>query len=234
MSGREQTDYYLSHREELLHDFDGAAQVWRLILSDRYGADFADSVLGQARKRFATLIPEIPYVGGPENHLTDSLVASIRCLALYQAMKARDKSAAETGKVLYDAVVASPAPAPIPPSARLSADALMARRRHRAERSQERRYAGDWAYDFVAGDGKTFDYGYNFHQCATETFYRAQGAGAFLPFYCFLDFPKCERVGLGLTRTMTLAEGHEMCDFRFREGGRAARQWPPPFLESDR
>ena len=107
----------------------------------------------------------------------------------------------------------------------------MRRRRERAERSQERRYAWDWVYAFVEGDGEEFDYGYDFEECATEKFYRTQGAEEFLPFYCFLDFPKCEQGGLGLRRTMTLAEGGEKCDFRFEEGGKAEQRWPPTFLE---
>jgi hypothetical protein len=233
MSDREGTEYYLSRKDELLRDFDAEARDWRRVLVEDYGDEFAAAVLRQARQRFAALIPQIPYIGGDENHLTASLIGAARYLALYQAMKARGKSAAETGRVLYYAIEASPPPAPIPPSKRLRWETLMARRRERARRSQERRYAWDWVYDFVEGDGKTFDYGYNYYECATQRFYRVQGAQAFLPFYCFLDFPLCERAGLGLTRTKTLAAGDKLCDFRFREGDEAARHWPPPFLESD-
>jgi hypothetical protein len=77
---------------------------------------------------FAALIPEIPYVDGDENHLTASLIGSARCLALYQAIDERGKSAAETGRVLYYAIEASPPPAPIPPAERLSRWASMDRR----------------------------------------------------------------------------------------------------------
>ncbi len=41
---------------------------------------------------------------------------------------------------------------------------------------------------------------------------------------------QCECGGLGLTRTTTPGEGEERCALRFREGGRAAQRWPPPFL----
>jgi hypothetical protein len=96
--------------------------------------------LHQAREEFEALIPEIPYIGGDENHLTGSLIGSSRCLAFYRAMKARGKSAAEAGKILYDAVQAhADAYTPkIPPDQWLSCDELMRRRRERAERSQER------------------------------------------------------------------------------------------------
>ena len=103
----------------------------------------------------------------------------------------------------------------------------MQRRRQRAERSSERRYPDDFVYEFVKGDGEPFDYGYNFLECASEKFYRVQEALAFLPYYCFLDFPKCERGGLGLTRQGTLAEGCQVCDFRFRKGGISSLKWLP-------
>jgi len=235
MIKQENGDYYVAHEPEILAGLDEEARRWRAILSPRYSAVFAEAVLQETRDQLETLIPEIPYIGGEENHLTGSLVGSARCLAFYRAMKARGKSAEEMGKVMYDAIRAHPEDfmslRKIPPAQRLSRSELMRRRRERAERSQERRYAWDWVYEFVEGDGVEFDYGYNFFECATEKFYRAQGAQELLPFYCFLDFPKCELGGLGLSRTTTLAEGGEKCDFQFKEGATSAEQgWPPPFL----
>ena len=226
-------DYYISRKAELFEDFDEEARQWLPILVRRYDGGFAAAVLEEARERLEALIPEIPYIGGDENQLPGSLLGSVGCLVLYQAMKGRGKTAAEAGKLLYDAVKAragEPA-APVPPSRQASREELMKRRRERAERSQKRQYPWDWVYEFVEGDGETFDYGYNFFECATHKLYRAQGAEEFLPFYCFLDFPKCELGGLGLTRTMTLSEGHQRCDFRFNEGGKAALEWPPPFVK---
>jgi len=231
----EHDDYYLARQPELLAEFDHAARRWRTVLSLRCADAFADAVLGEARARFEALIPHLPYIGGDENHLTHSLIGSARCLAFYQAMQARGKSAAETGKVLYDAILAHPQDfvPQIPPDQRLTRDQLMERRRAAAQRSQERRYAWDWVYEFVAGDGERFDYGYDFGECATLKLYRAYGALEFLPFYCFLDFPKCELGGLGLSRTATLAEEGAKCDHRFKDGARSTQAWPPPFLRGD-
>jgi hypothetical protein len=229
------SDYYISRKAELLEGFDSRARRWRTVLSRCYGVDLAGAIVREAREKFEALIPEIPYIGGHENHLTGSLISSVRALAFYRAMKAQGKPAEEVGKILYDAVKDHPddyTPR-IPPDQRLSRDELMRRRRTRAEWSQERRYAGDWEVEFVDGDGEAFDYGYNFTECATEKLYHAQGAAEFLPFYCFLDFPKCELGGLGLSRTTTLGEGGERCDFRFKEGGRSTQGWPPPFLAEE-
>lgn len=231
----EGTEYYTSRKQELLAEFAEDALYWRRAIASRDGEDLADAIVTECRQAFEALLPEIPYIGGDENRLTAELVRAARCLALYKAMKRRGKTPSQAGKVLYDAVElrgGCPSP-PIPPSRWLSPEELMARRRERAELSQKRRYPGDWVYSFVAGDGETFDYGDDFVECAAQKLYRAQGAEEFLPFYCFLDFPISRAAGLGLSRTMTLAEGHEKCNHRFKKGSRVEREWPPPFLAGE-
>jgi len=229
----EKTDkaYYISRRSELLRALHEDARHWGKVIASNYGKGLPKAIVREVREEYVALIPDIPYIGGDENHLTRSLIKSAECLALYKAMRARGKTAAETGKVLYDAVkLRGPTP-PIPPSKRLTTEDLMKRRRARAERSQKRLYKGDWVYRFVEGDGVEFDYGYDFTECGTKKFYRAQDADEFLPFYCFLDFPESKADGLGLTRTMTLAEGHKKCDHRFKKGRKTEQEWPPPFLD---
>ncbi len=221
--------YYTSRSKELLRDFRHKASGWRPVLRELYGKDLAEQILQEAEQVFVNLIPQIPYIGGDNNRLTGSLISSAMDLALYRAMTAHQKSPYETGKVLYDAIIAAPPPPPIPPAERLTREQLMERRRADAERSQRREYALDFVYELVEGDGETFDYGYNFFECATQKFYRQQHAEELLSYHCFLDYPKGERVGLGLRRTKTLAQGDDKCDHRFIEGGRADQTWPPAF-----
>lgn len=223
------TDYYTSRSTELLRDFCHKASGWRRVLHDRYGKDLAKQIIQEAEGAFVALIPQIPYIGGDNNRLTGALISAAMDLALYRAMTTHQKSPYETGKVLYDAIVAAPPPPPIPPSERLTPEQLMQRRQADAERSQRREYAMDFVYELVEGDGVTFDYGYNFFECATQKFYRQQHAEEFLPYHCFLDYPKGERVGLGLRRRETLAQGGDKCDHRFIEGGKADQTWPPDF-----
>jgi hypothetical protein len=223
--------YYMIRRPELLKRFEKESQHWRPVIISRFGQEFAGSVLREAHREFETLIPQIPYIGGDENHLTGELIGSVRYLAFYEAMKKHGKTAEETGKILYDAILArvGEPQAPIPPSERLTTEQLMERRRKRAERSQERRYPQDYVYEFVIGDGLEFVYGYDFSECAAQKFYQAQGADEFMPFYCYIDFPRSMVDGSGLSRTMTLSEGHEKCNHRCKEGRGVKLAWPPPF-----
>ncbi len=225
------TEFYISRQTELLRQFDEQAAGWRHELATGFDGTFAARVLRLARDRFETLLATLPYIGGDENHLTANLLDAARCLALYRAMRAEGKTAAQTGKVLYDAILSRGQQASKQGTAveRLTEDELMQRRRQRAERSQRRAYPDDWVYEFVPGDGTTFDYGYDFSECAAQKLCQQHGADEFLPFYCFLDFAGSAVWGLGLSRSKTLATGDPICNHRFKRGGQTACSWPPPF-----
>jgi len=207
--------YYTDRQADLLNDFAADASRWRPLLIQRYGREFTDALLWASRLRFKTLIPQIPYIGGDESW-TSSFVESIRCLALYQEMKKVGKPVEETGTILYEAVLSRLGELHTSPPANqvLTPEQLMERRKRRAEQSQERRYPEGYVYEFVPGDGLTFDYGYDITECASQKFYHAQGADEFLPFFCKLDFAYSRLYGLGLSRSMTLAQGNPKCDPR--------------------
>lgn len=210
--------YYTARKPQILALFDDHAQAWEPFLVARYGADLACAILREAREEEEGLIPRLPYIGGGENPMTRHLVRSTTSLALYKAMKAWGKTPEEAGEVLYEAVRERVSHLPIPPAQPLSADEVRSKREE-ARRSQERRYAGDWVWEFVEGDGVEFDYGYDFLECGTQKLYHAQGADEFLPVYCALDFLTTRSSGWELVRTGTLAEDYRKCDFRFRRGG---------------
>ena len=223
--------YSASRRSEILALFDLHAQAWRPLLVDRYGESLADAVIREAGVQQQSLIPAIPYIGGDENPMTRHLIRSTTSLVLYKAMKARGMTAEETGRVIYHAVAESVSH--LPSTSAPTAEELE-EKREQAKWSQERRYAGDWVWTFVDGDGVAFDYGYDFVECATHKLYQAHGAAEFLPFYCYLDFATERTLGWGFARTMTLAEGYGKCDFRYKKGGETRKGWPPPFLRDAR
>ena len=55
-------------------------------------------------------------------------------------------------------------------------------------------------------------------ECSSCKLLKAQDAMELAPFVCAIDKVTSELLGWGLTRTMTLAEGFEKCDFRFKKG----------------
>jgi predicted ArsR family transcriptional regulator len=92
--------------------------------------------------------------------------------------------------------------------------------------SQKHKYPGDYVLQYIEGDGKTFDYGIDFLECANCKFLRTMGADELAPYVCAGDKLVSEFLGWGLTRTMTIADGHEKCDFRFKRGGETHVQIP--------
>ena len=225
--------YYLDRKAELLRKFDAECELWRPVIIKSYHEEFAGGILWEARQEFEALVPQIPYIGGDENHYTRYFIESVRYLALYLAMKKHGRTAEETGKILYDAILArlGKPRLPVPPAEFLTREQRDERTIKAGERSQERRYPGDYVYKFVAGDGKKFDRGLDFTACASLKFYHSQGADEFLPFYCYLDYPSSRVSGVGFSRTMTMSEGDKKCNHRFKEGQETKLVWPPEFLK---
>ncbi len=227
--------YYISRKAELLKQFEEELRLWSPFIFAPYGEINAYRIIQDSRKCFEELIPQIPYIGGDANRRTETLIQSVQFLAFYQAMKKHGKTAEEAGKILFNALSAraEKIPAKTLPEGWKDRDEYYQIRKKGAAESQEKRYPADYVYAFVPGDGKKFDYGYDYSECATVKFFREQGADEFMPFCCYLDYPICRARGLGLTRTMTLGQGNAKCNHRFSPGKETKLEWPPPFLKKE-
>jgi hypothetical protein len=227
--------YYTSQEPRLLRDFDNnVGKYWRKVLSSHLGDDLADAILREARQKYEALIPELPYIGGKKNQVhTTFLIQSAWFLALYRALKSHGKTPEEAGKMVHEGLEALLRSYPkfllrIVGRWQMSKSRL---RRYYAE-SQKRAYPQDWKCTFVEGDGREFDFGMDYTECGICKFFHAQGADEFTPYICLLDFPTQKAMGTGLFRTMTIAEGAEKCDFRFKPGREVKEGWPPKFAKS--
>jgi hypothetical protein len=110
----------------------------------------------------------------------------------------------------------------------------VSRLKEAAEKTQERRYPGDWVATFVEGDGEQFDYGLDVVECGICKFYRTQNAEELTPYMCLSDYILSDAFARGLVRYKTLAEGDDVCDFRFKKGRGSfvnplRNGWPPIF-----
>jgi hypothetical protein len=110
--------------------------------------------------------------------------------------------------------------------------------REQAAESQKRQYPGDWVFTFVEGDGKEFDYGLDFTECGICKLYHAQGADELTPYLCLMDDVVSKAFDRGLVRHKTLAEGADVCDFRYKAGRETfvyplRDGWPPQFLNEE-
>jgi len=233
----EETDeaYYVRNKAGLLRDHRRLTKIGREIMAARYEVDFVAAVTRESLAEFEKLLLELPYIGGDQNPLTGNLVFSASALAFYRVMKRHGKTIEETGELLYRIMEAWIRRYPrfirrLMGSYYLS---KLSRRqsKQQAPLSQERRYAGDWVFEYVEGAGETFEWGRDYVECGIVKFLHSQGADELTPYLCLTDYALFGALGIELKRTMTLAEGCEKCDFRFKRGGPPSG-WPPPWLNA--
>jgi len=79
--------------------------------------------------------------------------------------------------------------------------------------------SGDFEVAYVVGDGIEFNYEVDYVACGNYKFVLDQGVEEFAPYVCMSDIALGTALGWGLTRTQTLADGCDRCDFRFKKGG---------------
>lgn len=225
------SDYYVSRKRKLLKEFDKTLDRIRGPFVSRYGEEAVEGMLHEARQEYEALIPQLPYVGGKQP-FTQFLISTAWFLSMYRVLKRRGETVEEVGQLLYQAS-----------EAYLNAYPRFLRRflgfmtfsprylrkvQQRAVESHARQYPGGYVYEFVAGDGATFDYGVDYTECGTVKFLTEQGAPELARFICPADILYSQALGWGLQRTTTLAEGAERCDFRFKKGGDTRVAVPEP------
>ena len=213
-------NYYLMKEKHIMREIKLALPHFRRFVVEAYGAELADVIVKQTLERFAALLPQLPYIGGDENRLTENLYLSAAMLAFYRALKEHGKPVEEVAHIIYlgtESMYSS-----FPFNAMLWWEGRRTFNRQRFEKlqcgaatSQRHQYSGDWVYNFVEGDGKTFLFGVDYTECGIVKYLEEQGASELAPYLCWLDYPMSAAMRIGLIRTETLAHGSEKCNFRF-------------------
>jgi len=144
-------------------------------------------------------------------------------LAMYQSLKARGKSVEEVAGLIYQGTSKFYNSFPFRLLLRWQGRQLFSQkrldqRRRDAAISHERRYAEDWVFESVAGDGQSFQFGVDYTECGIVKYLTRQGAPELAPYLCWLDYPMCAAMQVKLVRTETIAQGGERCNFRFWRG----------------
>lgn len=227
-------DYYTSQKERLLRDF-GRAKRFSKVLALHVDDQATSAIIQETRQEFERLIPEIPYIGGKANNLTQDLIDCTMLLALYQVLKREGFRIEEIGKIVIEMEQKRVHSYPRFVLKLLGKviHSLLGKNRLKkaADKSQEGRYPGGWVSVYIEGDGEEFDFGIDYLECGLYKFYHQQGADEFTPYLCQFDYVQQSAMRAGFFRSMTLAEGAERCDFRWKRGGETRAGWPPHWLE---
>jgi hypothetical protein len=221
--------------EKLVGKFDRMLKRSGDALVDRFGEETAAVMREEMLDEYRRVIPELPYIGGRRNMLSDTLMGTAQPLAVYRVVIRHGGGVEDTGEMLHRVIRAEMERIPKVLRhliGRYRFGRLKIRQVERAaRRSQARRYPGDWVFQVVEGDGNTFDTGIDHTEYGIVKFLHAQGADELTHFICDLDYVLAEAMGYGLRRTKTLAWSCDRCDFRLSKHGVTSAPWPPEFVE---
>jgi hypothetical protein len=224
---------FVSRKPQLIKEFRNTIKAIRPVLDSRYEGKRTANMIEDAYREFESLIPQLPEVG-PQRTLRQFAVSTGWFLAMYRALVRQGASLDDVGSLIYEA---SDAYLKAVPGFMRNFFSLMSFSprylkglEKQARESQERRFPQGYVFTFIPGDGKAFDYGVDYTECASCKFLAAQGVPELTRFVCAVDYIYSEKLGWGLHRTTTLAVGDKKCDFRFKKGGKTdiVLPFPPP------
>lgn len=212
------SNYYTQRQDKLVRNHKKIMSLGQGLLTERYGRDMAVKITHDALEAFRALFPQIPFIGGGKNPLTDTLIQISTMLCLYRALKSRGRPVEEAGELarLMSRKWIAQQPRPF---MNLIGKLYMTkfwrkRTKRNAAISQKREYPMNFVYEVVEG-GREYEWGVNYLECAIVKFFKQQGAEEFTPYMCEIDNLMFPAMGVKLIRTGTIAQGCTHCDFRF-------------------
>jgi hypothetical protein len=222
-------NYYLTHRQELTDAFQATTKGAVQLLEPEIGAERARTITQEALVVFDRLLPEFPDVGGERNWCTQFIPVAGWYVALYLPMRAAGRTAEDVGKLIYDLNVIKFRTMPREKAAeegeKVFRPDTLDRFRDWAAWTRKREHPGNWVAYFVPGDGREFDYGYDYTECGVVKYFRAQGIPELSPYFCLNDLPRSAAYGSGLRRTKTIGQGDDLCNFRYKKGRPVLQDW---------
>ena len=212
------------------YDQDQYLQIWdstrpakRQLYATVFGENDVDKILDEMRASYASLIPEIPFIGDNNFHLVWYIPNSEK-LAEYLVAKnygMTDKSFAQLHidneeKKLFQWTE----------DQRRSIGAMQfgpkaeKKMRWEAFKTKFRFYPDNYIMTFRKGDGIVFDWGLDYTQCANCALYKDKynEAGLLFLMVCRMDYVAGKALYVGYHRTTQLSTGGPMCDLRWKQG----------------
>jgi hypothetical protein len=215
--------FYLAHKAEYMPTTEGFAKGLEAAMAQEYGAKVAATIAEDMVADFEEVLAELPYIGGNDKgSMTSTLVNCAMSMSYCLAMMENGRSMDDAGRYNYFACAAAARMHPVPKSDRYQPTDVAGERREArgwAAWTQEGTYPQNWVAEYVGGLPKPYTYGYDFTQCANVGVCKHLGIPKFTRYLCMLDKVQYEAIGQGMTRTKTIADGSDCCDFHFRTDG---------------
>ena len=221
--------YYLAHSKELIAAFEGTNAGAKEYLAGKFGKKFADRVTKEASERFLSLLPNLPDVGGERNIDIEYIPIAAWYLAFYIPMRDRGKTAKDIGRMIYELnqyeLSHMPKDKALAEGTHKFSHQHLEKMKKWAEWTQKKEYPANWVAELLRGDGKEYDFGYNYTECALVKMFKKHNVPEIAPYVCLNDFLRSKTLGTGLHRTKTIAQGDDICNFRYKKGRKVVQEW---------
>ncbi|MBY9004920.1 MAG: L-2-amino-thiazoline-4-carboxylic acid hydrolase [Candidatus Lokiarchaeota archaeon] len=233
-----ENDYYIKKKNKFMRDFDDRLHAVAIFLNKKYDMKESEELIEKLKNEFEKMIPDIPFIGGQKNPTTLVLVKCISDLAVFRVLEKAGYSYDEIGEFHYNysMKIHEERKAILEKAGRDSSQypfeaAYKDYQKTLCENTSKKSFPFDFVMEYVSGDDKSFDWGWNIHECAVQKAYKKFGDEKYLPFICLGDHYEAEGLGFGFTRTQTLGFGASLCDHRFVKNGKTPSAWPPHDLK---
>lgn len=231
-------DYYIKKKAKLMKDFDSILPILQQIFAKKLSDEKVNELFNLMKKEYEDLIPEIPYIGGKKNIFTNYLIGGATVIAIIRILEKEQFTLWDIGEFFYNLsdinnkfrkkmmedTGKDPSQYPFEKE-------YMDYMKVLTETSQKRKYPENWVADYVEGDGKTFEWGFNVYECGIHKFFKKYNAEKYVPLICLSDFSEANIFGYGFSRTQTLSNGAPLCDHRYIKDVETPRAWPPDKIQ---
>ncbi len=241
MSRKSIKKYYISKKSKILINFDKKIEIFRKVLLQQLGTPKTEEILREVKDVYETLIPEIIHIESEKNFILRDFKDIAIALAFVKVMKRVKYSKEEIAvfiyelqKEMYNSAI----------NGKMNLMRILFNALHifplnriykkiikKYEKSaQKREKTSNIQIRYVEGDRENFDYGIDILSCPICELWRKHDEIEILPYVCLFDFFKSIMTNSGLIRTMTLAEGKEKCDNRFKRGRKPQNKQKTQFI----
>lgn len=217
-----------------MKDFDSILPILQRIFAKKLSDEKINELFNLMKPEYEDIIPEIPYIGGKKNFFTNYLIGGASVLAIIRILEKEGFTLWDIGEFLYNLSDINNKfrkkkmeETGNNPSQYLFEKEHMDYMKVLTEESHKREYPENWVADYIEGDGKTFEWGFNVYECGIHKFFKKYDAEKYVPFICLSDFSEANIFGFGFSRTQTLSNGAPLCDHRYIKNVETPRAWPP-------
>ncbi|MFW9828116.1 MAG: L-2-amino-thiazoline-4-carboxylic acid hydrolase [Candidatus Thorarchaeota archaeon] len=231
-------NYYVKNNKKFQKQFRSIFDVVEKVISPKYSSEIVEDVLKTAQIEFNNILTRLTYVGGDKSPYTPLMIQSAISAAFCKASKSHQIPNYEMGKFIYG-ITENYTQSMSPIKKWIYRKVIFSKKiknewKYWLRESQKGKYLDNWVGEFIEGDGKNFEYGFNFTECGWLKLTEKESLKDIAPYICLCDYARMRAIGIGFKRTKTLAAGAECCDFRFIKNYKTPKGWPPESLDENK